>query len=76
MDSTLRQAQHPVYSAQLDMQMQTAIQRPSAWPALRVHMLQQGQRLALIVYLARTMTICNRQLRAKIALLGTTLVWV
>jgi len=43
---------------------------------LRVRMLQQGQRLALIVYLARTMTIRNRQLRAKIALLGTTLEWV
>ena len=71
-DSTRQQAQHPAYSVQLDMQTQTAIQRQSAWHALWASTLQQGRLLALIVYLARTITIRTRQLRVQLALLGTT----
>eukprot|EP01043_Picozoa_sp_COSAG02_P087657 COSAG02_NODE_24896_length_674_cov_2.189565_1_plen_179_part_10 len=36
--STQLPGPYPAVIARLDMQMQTAIQRPSAWPALRVHM--------------------------------------
>ena len=64
---------HRAPTAWLDMRMQTATQRQSAWHALRASTLQQGQLLALIVYLARTMTIRTHQLRVKLALLGITL---